>query len=161
MSLASFADARACSPLRSAPPAPSRKIADSFMPAACALRAASTWSAAVAPFAIRFSVTSSPDSGPMYSSESPSSRRRASSSGVFSSRFIAVAYALTRRNRGKWRGSASRIVVHVSRSSTSASPSATNTLSTRSPNRRPASATSSSVSSSSRTRNRLSRYMSQ
>ena len=63
--VASAAEAFACSSQRSTPPAPSRKIAESSIPAACAFRAASTCSAAVAPLAMRFSVTSSPDSGPM------------------------------------------------------------------------------------------------
>ncbi len=65
ISVASRAEAAACSSLRSTPPTPSRKIADSLIPASRARRAASTWPAKSAPLTIRFSVTSSPDSGPM------------------------------------------------------------------------------------------------
>ncbi|MFO0627056.1 MAG: hypothetical protein U0325_15715 [Polyangiales bacterium] len=65
IAVARRAEASACASLRSTPPAPSRKMADSAIPAAWARRAASTWAAWSCPFAMRLSVTSSPDSGPM------------------------------------------------------------------------------------------------
>ena len=61
----SRAVARACSCARSVPAIPSSTITLSSIPAARARAAAATSSANVEPFAIRFSVASSPDSGPM------------------------------------------------------------------------------------------------
>jgi hypothetical protein len=59
------AEPAACSALRSTPPAPSRKIADTAIPASCARVEASACSSKVEPLAMRFNVTSSPLSGPI------------------------------------------------------------------------------------------------
>ena len=80
----------ACSRLRSMP-MPSSAMTLNAMPAACARRAASTWAAESSPLAMRFSVASSPDSGPMYSSDNPRARSVRSSSSDFARTFRAIA----------------------------------------------------------------------
>ena len=91
--------ALACTSLRSlAMPRSAMTLID--MPAACARRAASTCAAAASPFAIRFSVGSSPDSGPSRGREAGLAQL-AQVGVALLEELLAMAYQDTRRSRGK------------------------------------------------------------